>query len=266
MPEPLKPRSAEVNGKLWGGAAADWSAIQEGQFAPAYHAVFDRLGLGDGMRHLDAGCGAGMAAGIARDRGARVAGIDASKALLELARRRVPDGRFHHADLEELPFEDDSFDAVTGFNAFQFAANVAEALAEARRVCRPGGQVVVLTWGDPEGMEAASLVAALRPLLPPPPPGAPGPFTLSDPALLREAAVAGGLRPLDIVDGELDWTYPDLATALRGLGSSGVAVRAAALAGRPALDAAHAGALAPFVRPDGSYRIGVRYRYLVAEA
>lgn len=91
-------------------------------------------------------------------------------------------------DLEELPFSDAEFDLVTGFNSFQFAANPVVALQEARRVAKPTGRVVIMTWGVPEGMEAASLVAALKPLLPPPPPGAPGRFALSDANTLRALA------------------------------------------------------------------------------
>lgn len=111
---------------------------------------------------------------IAAARGAQVSGLDAAEALLEIARRRAPQGDFRQGDLEELPFDDDSFDMVTGFNAFQYAGSPAVALAEARRVARPGGTVVIMTWSNPDGMEAASLVAAVRPLMPPPPPGAPG--------------------------------------------------------------------------------------------
>ena len=60
------------------------------------------------------------------------------------------------------------------------------------------------------------------------------------------------------------WSYPDLATAQRGLGSSGVAAKAAETSGQDALDAAHAEALAPFRQPDGSYRIGATFRVLMA--
>ncbi len=127
-----------------------------------------------GTRYLAVGCGAGMAAQIAAARGAQVSGLDAAEAPLEIARRRAPQGDFRQGDLEELPFDDDGFDVVTGFNAFQYAGNPTVALAEARRVTRPGGTVVIMTWGNPDGMEAALLVAAIRPLMPPPPPGAPG--------------------------------------------------------------------------------------------
>jgi ubiquinone/menaquinone biosynthesis C-methylase UbiE len=167
--------TAEANGALWGAQARDWADVQEGQFAAAYHAVLDRAAIGAGTRHLDAGCGAGMAAALSASLGATVSGLDASAALLEIARERTPAGDFRQGDLEALPFDDNAFDLVTGFNAFQFAGDAAQALREAGRVTRPGGKVVIMTWGDPKGMEAAGHIAAIKPLMPAPPPGAAGP-------------------------------------------------------------------------------------------
>lgn len=258
--------TARANGPLWGASARDWAEVQEAQFRAGYEAVLDHCAVGPGTDYLDAGCGAGLAAQLAASRGAKVSGFDAALLLLEIARERVPGGDFRPAYLESVPFADASFDVVTGFNAFQFAADPVRALSEARRVVRPGGRVVVLTWGDPEGMEAAAIVAALRPLLPAPPPGAPGPFSLSDATRLRGLAEAAGLAAGEVVDVESPWSYPDEATALRGLRSSGVAARAAALAGVAAVDAAHRGALAPFRQSDGSFRIGATCRFLVARA
>jgi len=255
-----------VNGPLWGTSARDWSDIQEGQFRPGYEAVLAHCKVGAGTDYLDAGCGAGMAAQIAASLGASVSGFDAADALLAIARERVPDGDFRTADLEAVPFADASFDVVTGFNAFQFAGDAVRALSEARRVTRPGGRVVVMTWGDPEGMEAAGLVVALRPLLPPPPPGAAGPFALSDKTKLRAFAEAAGLTPEDVVDVQSPWRYPDEATALRGLGSSGVSALARGLVGPAAVDRALRAALAPFQQADGSFRIGASCRFLVARA
>ncbi len=99
------------------------------------------------------------------------------------------------------------------------------ALNEARRVTKPDGSVIIMTWGDPEGMEAASLVAALRPLMPTPPPGVPGPFALSDEAALRQFAAGAGLDPVEVFDVDSPFIYADEAAALRGLNSSGVAYR-----------------------------------------
>ena len=258
--------TAGINGALWGRSARDWSQIQEGQFKAGFEAVLHHCDVGPGTDYLDAGCGAGMAAMLAAGRGARVSGFDAAEALLAIARERVPDGDFRTADLEAVPFADASFDIVTGFNAFQFADDPVRALSEARRVAKPGSKVVVMTWGDPEGMEAAAIVGALRPLLPPPPSGAAGPFALSDKVKLRGFAEAAGLTPEDVVDVDTHWSYPDEGTALRGLGSSGVAARAKGLVGAEAVDAAHLAALAPFRQADGGYRIQAACRFLVARA
>lgn len=256
--------TSAINGRLWGARARDWADIQEGQCASAFHAVLDYAGVGPGKSYLDVGCGAGMAAQLAAARGATVAGVDAAAALLDIARERTPAGDFRHGDIEALPFDDLQFDVVTGFNAFQYAANPARALQEAGRVTKPGGLIVIMTWGEPEGMEAASLVAALKPLLPPPPPGAPGPFALSQEAALRAFAASGGLKPGPVFDLSAQWVYPDEATAIRGLTSSGVAVRAGETSGEEALIAAHQTALAPFRQQDGSFRVLARFRCLVA--
>lgn len=264
MAEIFDKGTSEANGRLWGSRARDWAEIQEGQFAAAFHAVMAHVKVGPGTDHLDAGCGAGMAASLSASLGAQVSGLDAAETLLDIARERVPGGDFRQGDLEALPFADDSFDLVTGFNSFQYAGDAAQALREAGRVTRPGGRIVIMTWGEPTGMEAAGHVAALKPLLPPPPPGAGGPFALSEEASLRAFAEAGALTPLETVDVDTPWHYPDLATALRGMASSGVAVKAAEHSGEDALMSAMTEFLKPFEKPDGSITFGASARYLLA--
>jgi SAM-dependent methyltransferase len=261
----LKPQSSSVNGRLWGARARDWADIQEGTAKAVYEAVLERTGVGAGRRYLDVGCGAGGAAQLAAARGAQVSGIDAADTLIAIARERAPNGEFHVGDLEALPFGDATFDVVTGFNSFQYAANPAVALAEARRVTKAEGMIVIMTWGAPEGMQAAALIAALRPLLPPPPPGAPGPFALSDETVLRSFAAAAGLRPGDVFDVDSPWLYPDEATAVRGLNSSGVSFRAMENSSEADVTEAHKQALAPFRQANGSYRIGATFRCLLAQ-
>jgi len=260
----MKKTTGVINGRLWGQKANDWAEYQETTCASVFDAVLERTDVGIGTSYLDLGCGSGLAAVKAAEKGATVTGLDAAPALLEIARSRLPGADFHQGDLEQLPFEDDRFDVVTGFNSIQYAGTPTTALREAARVTVPEGVIAIATWGEPGGMEAAQIVAALKPLLPPPPPGAPGPFALSDEARLREFAGEGGLDPQEVFDVECPWVYPDEATALRGLSSSGVATKAVGAVGQKAVDDAHAAAIEPYKGPDGSYRIGATFRVLIA--
>lgn len=264
MPASQNPQTAASNGRLWGSRAQAWAEVQEAQFLAAYEAVFARLNMSAAIHYCDVGCGSGMAALIASGLGAAVSGLDAAEKLLEIARDRVPAGDFRLGEMEQLPFADETFDIVTGFNSFQYAADPVAALAQARHITKPAGRLVVMTWGSPERMEAASLVAALKPLLPPAPAGAPGPFALSDEAALSAFAASAGLKAQEIKEVACHWRYPNLETALRGLGSSGIAVRAIENSGEAAVNQAHRAALAAFRGDDGAYRIGASFKWMIA--
>jgi ubiquinone/menaquinone biosynthesis C-methylase UbiE len=100
------------------------------------------------------------------DRGAIVAGLDAAEGLLALARERVPEADLRLGDLQALPYDDDTFDVVTGFTSFFFADDMVAALREAGRVARPGAPVVVEVFGRPERCELELVkhaVMAFRP-------------------------------------------------------------------------------------------------------
>lgn len=260
----LKPTTSELNGRLWGARACDWADIQEGTVRPVYEEVAKRLGLRKGTQYLDVGCGAGMAMQVAATMGAEVSGVDAAEAMLEIAKSRLPEASILQGDLEKLPFDDEVFDAVTGFNSFQYAGNPIVALSEARRVTRPGGAIVIMTWGSPEGMQAATIVAALKDLLPPAPPGAPGPFALSDEAALRQFAVDAALEPIEVFDVDSPFIYPDMDKAVRGMCSAGVAARAMENTSEQAVHEAYANAFEPYRLADGSIRVGATFRCLLA--
>jgi len=264
MADGARLQTSAVNRTLWGARARDWADVQEATARPAYEAVLTRANVGPRTACLDVGCGSGMAARLAADRGAKVCGVDAAEPLLAIARERTPQGDFRLDDLQALPFADGEFDLVTGFNAFQYAGDPVAALIEARRVAKPGGVVAIVVWGEPAGMEMASVITALGKLLQPPPPGSGGPFALSGETALRGLAEAAGLKPETVFDASEPIRYPDLATALRGLNSSGVAARAIAAAGEDAVSQAHTDALAPFRGPDGGYVIGGTFRCLLA--
>lgn len=257
--------SAEANGKLWGAQAKTWSELQERVHQPLFEHVLSTAKVGAGTAYFDLGCGSGMAIQMAVARGAKVSGLDASAELIAVAKARTPGADLRQGEMEELPFPEGAFDVTTGFNSFQYAASPAKAIREAARVTKKGGLVVIATWSPPELTQAAALLAALKPLLPPPPPGAGGPFALSDEAALKALAAEAKLEPLARHDVPSPFDYPDLATGVRALNSSGVAAKAIAQSGADAVTAAHTEALRKFVRADGSVHTPNSFRYLLAK-
>lgn len=256
--------TAVVQGELWGVRAQDWAESQEGFSRPLYEAVLRKTGIGKGTVVLDVGCGAGLFCVLAAERGARVGGIDAAAPFIAIARERVADGDLRVAEMETLPYEDKTFDVVTGFNSFQFAANPVNALKEAGRVAKPGAAVAIATWGNPELCEAKAFLEALRPLLPPPPPGAPGPFALSVEGALEALVEQAGLTPKNAENVECPFEYPDLETLLRGFLSAGPSVKAIRVSGETRVRDAVTTAMAPFKLSSGGYRLENTFRFLVA--
>jgi demethylmenaquinone methyltransferase / 2-methoxy-6-polyprenyl-1,4-benzoquinol methylase len=105
-----------------------------------------------GDRVLDACCGTGDLAVVAREAGAgSVVGVDFSERMLERARRKAPDLEWVQADVLALPFEDGSFDsAVVGFGV-RNVEDLEAGIRELRRVLRPGGRLGILEITKPRG-------------------------------------------------------------------------------------------------------------------
>ncbi len=232
--------SAAVQGRLWGAQAEDWAQVQEQSTLPLFGAVLDAARVTTGTRLLDAGCGAGLVALLAVLRGAEVSAIDASVNLLDVARQRLPAADIREADLEDLPFPDAAFDAAIAINSVFYAADPQAALRELVRVVRPGGRVVVTSWGRAEQCEYGAVIRAMSPLMPPPPPGAPagGPFALSEPGALEGVLAEAGLRVAERGDVACPFVYPNEAVSWRGQASSGVAQRAIEHSGEDAVRSA----------------------------
>jgi SAM-dependent methyltransferase len=233
----------------------------------AYRTILAKLALEPGQSLLDVGCGAGMFASMASERGLLVSGIDASEALIAIARERAPGADFRVGDLEDLPFPEASFDAVTGFNAFQFATHPVAALSKARRAAKRGSPIVVVIWGRHEAPDAAAVVAAIAPLLGDSRTTASQTAALTEEGGLRCFAEEGGLAvPFEVGDGNTEWSYPDLATAVRGLNSAGSARLAADRTSEEAVSRVHEAALRPYVKADGTVRFSAVFRYIIGRA
>jgi SAM-dependent methyltransferase len=179
---------------------------------------------------------------------------------------RVPDADLRRGDMQFLPYEDDSFDLVTGFTSFFFAADLVAALRGAGRVARPGAPVLIQVWGPPERNDLEPMKAIARPYFPGAGSGDPAPPPLWAPGVLEEIARAAGLEPRLAFDHRFAYEYPNeetLGTLL--LAPAGLAALVGP-EGEQAVRAQIVEALAPHRRSDGSYLLHNDLHYLVAAA
>lgn len=257
--------SAEVWGPRWGSRAADWAANEDLQ-VPTYGEAIRKVGIEAGQHVLDIGCGSGVFLRLAAARGARVAGLDASDALIHLARSRVPEADLRVGEMESLPYKDDSFDLVAGFNSFFFAADLTAALREAGRVAKPGAPVVIQVWGPPERNDLEAMKVVARRFFPPTPADAPEPPKLWEPGVLERIAEAAGLTPEAAFDLDYAFEYPDAETLGRLMVAPGGIGAAAGPDGEERLRAQVVEALRQFRASDGSYRLENEFHFVIARA
>jgi SAM-dependent methyltransferase len=243
----------------------DW-ALSEDRQTPTYEAALARVGLNAGQLVLDIGCGVGAFLRMVTERGARAHGLDASEALLDVARARLPHADLRIGDMEALPWEDETFDLVTGFNAFFFADDILAALREAGRVAKPGAPVVIQVWGPHERNDLEAMKEIARPFMPPRPAGAPAEPDYSAPGVLEELSTKAGLTPQEAFDASWAFEFADEHTMLRALvAPAGLALLVGPDREQHFKDALSAG-LAKHRQPDGSYRLQNEYHFLIARA
>jgi SAM-dependent methyltransferase len=259
--------SAAAQADLWGERAHDWADVLEGWNGwgiPLYRHVLERVTVESGTKVLDMGCGTGRFCRIAADRGAHISGLDATATFVQIARERIPAGDFRVGDIEHLPWPDNSFDLVTGFNSFIFAADFVGALREAGRVARSGANVAITVFGRPERCESTSVFGSVGQLLPAQSEageGAPAPHEVGTlEALAREA----GLTPREASYVELAEEYPDLDTFLRGYLAAGPIVSAVRSLGVEPVRNALTEGVRPLMTATGGVRFEDEYRYLIA--
>ena len=191
------PNTAQV--EYWNEAAgptwADLQAPLDRQLAPLGRAAMAALGPRPGERILDIGCGAGetsldLAAAVKP--GGEVTGVDISRPLLEVARRRaagLAGVEFVEADAQTYPFTPAKFDAVFSRFGVMFFADPTAAFANIRAALKPGGRLAFVCWRNPSENPIMVLpMMAAAPHLPPAPPfepDAPGPFAFADAERVR---------------------------------------------------------------------------------
>lgn len=145
-------------------------------------------GIRAGDRVLDVGCGTGVVAVTAARLGARVTGVDLTPELLEVARDNSRaagvDVDWREGDVEQLPFDANTFDVVVSQFGHMFAPRPDVAIAEMLRVLKPGGRIAFSTW--PPELFIGRMFGLIASYLPPPPPGVAPPPLWGDPAVVRE--------------------------------------------------------------------------------
>ena len=133
---------------------ATWMSGDYGYFAtylePGALEFLSRINIEPGARVLDVACGAGQTAIPMSRAGAKVTGVDIATNLIEQARARAHaenlDARFDEGDAEMLPYDDGSFDIVISLIGAMFAPRPELVASELKRVCRPGGRIIMGNW------------------------------------------------------------------------------------------------------------------------
>lgn len=171
---------------------------------------------GDTVLELAAGLGdTGLTAARLVGEAGRVIVTDFAPEMVAAACRRaqelgVQNAEFRVLDAERMDLETDSVDGVLCRWAYMLTTDPASALAETRRVLRPGGRLAFSVWAARERNPALSLVGKVlesQGHIPPPEPGAPGAFAMADPGRIRKLVVGAGFAEPEVEEVSFRWSF-----------------------------------------------------------
>ncbi len=236
VPEPVDTGVIREAG-LWGARAAERAALGAHMSTPAWESALDLTRIKPGMTVLDLACGSGEFCGLAAERGALATGIDASTAMIDLARQQAPRAEFHLWPLGKLPWEDNSFDVVTAFNALFFAPDPEAAFEEAVRVSRH--EVVVCEWHPELTSDLMTVGQAVR-----------------GPSGRRRTRLPESQEKLTI---EIPVEHPDVDAMLRAMLTVGTYQTLIASVGEETVAERIKAEAEPFRTADGGYRFANYY-------
>ena len=202
-----------------------WSRCAE-TYADTFHHLTSQAlphllraaGIGAGDRVLDLGSGPGDGSAILAGAGATVTGVDFSRPMVEVARRRYPALVFREADAEELPMDGETFEASVANCVVHHLARPVVVFKEVARVLKRGGRFAFTVWGAPEeqtsfgvffaAVQAHHTIEALPQ----------GPlFGVTDRAIYETMLAEAGLGRLQLSRHDLVWRMGTLDPVLRGL-------------------------------------------------
>jgi SAM-dependent methyltransferase len=193
-----------VNGELWADRADRFD-----QGVARYQPKFLAAAAIQPTDHvLDIGCGNGLTtrdAARAASSGTAL-GVDLSSRMLRLARERaereqLTNVTFEQADAQVHPFPEQHFDVVISRTGAMFFGDAPAAFKNIAGAIRPGGRLVLVAWqalADNEWLTTFRTILAAGRDLPMPPPGAPSPFSLSDPDRVQSLLGSAGFSDVTL--------------------------------------------------------------------
>jgi ubiquinone/menaquinone biosynthesis C-methylase UbiE len=223
------------SGEAWGSgeAASGWkrgAAARGRALDPMTELMLDLAGVTVGSRVLDLGAGTGdqtlMAARRAGPDG-MVLATDIASSMLALTQEAAREAALANVetrvmDAQHLELTSGSFDAAIARFSLQFIPDVGRALAEVRRVLKPGGRVAVVVFSAIERNPFRAVPSAIASRLAGkefPGPGA-GQWALNDPTTLRTAFQRAGFRDVTVRPVPFSYRFQSLADALRNVEES----------------------------------------------
>lgn len=190
-------------------------------------ALVRQLGIAQGLKVLDLGCGDGTTALPAARLGADVLGIDIARNLVEAGNRRAQEHgltnvRFQQGDATDLAeLQNQAFDLVISIFGAMFAPKPFDVAKEMVRVTRPGGRIVMGNWIPNDPTLVAQILKISSAYSPPPPEGFVSPMTWGIEANVIERFASAGVAQdnLSFIKDTYTFSYPsspsDLVDAFR---------------------------------------------------
>lgn len=193
--------------KAWnGGQGGYWAAHADrfdrsvARYQPRFMAA---AAIRPGSTVLDIGCGAGETTRAAARVASSALGIDLSAEMLAVARSRsadLPNVSYVQGDAQVHPFAGASFDRAISRMGSMFFGDPGRAFTAIARALRPGSKLTLLTWQEParNGWVGAFGRALTGAPVPVPPPDRPGPYSLSDPSVVRAVLTQAGFDQIGV--------------------------------------------------------------------
>lgn len=238
---------------------------------PAVERLVDAAGIRPGMRVLDAATGTGIAAIEAARRGAIVTGVDFAEDLITVAHEKAaaagqPEIRFDVADIEDLPYDDGSFDVVISSFGAIFAPRHDVVAWQLSRVLRPAGRLALTAWLQEE--PNCRLMTITAPYSAPPPPDSFSVFDWSDGGHVN-TMLADYVEDIALSRDDVPWIAPSPSDACdflfqRALGPTMFVFQRLDLPQKLALHSDAIALLSQCMEPDGTVRLSRPYVVVTA--